>query len=151
MARFVHVLNRRLEKEPHFVARRQNVKSFGIDPDHRPGISSGVLPDRTAVIVVHVLNNAGFLLGGERVRKHQFLRFDPVDLAESADESNPNWLQTKEFKIVGLLVLPRGWEVSEIAIRSVRVLFGNRPSIGEPGDAASRLDVVALAPALEHG
>src|SRR5437867_2557807 len=102
------------------------------------------------MIIIHVLDDSRFLCGRKRIRRHEFGGFDPINLAESADESDANEVEPEKLEIMRLRVLTGRGKVSEVALASIFRFFRSYLSrIRKTCEAASRLYIIGIAVALE--
>src|SRR5262245_56913261 len=113
---FPHIADRGLESEPKFLASLEQINTVSIDTDHLRRVTLTVVPQRIAMVIVHVLNDLQFLRRRIWIFCHKLVSFYPVDLAKSGNESNPHEFQPEKREIMSLVILSRGWKVSEISI-----------------------------------
>src|SRR5207253_32709 len=60
-------------------------------------------------------------------------------------EPHANRLEPEERKIVSLIVLPRGWEITEVSLSNAGVRFRDRTGIPDVRHAPLRLNIIRTA------
>ena len=96
---------------------------------------------RFFVVIVHVIDDPGLLIKGERVPGDEFVGFDPEDLAESADETDAHGFQAEEREVVSLFILPGRRKVSKVTLSNGRLRRSQWTCICDASDAAASLHV----------
>src|SRR5262245_56428027 len=95
LSRLFHGADLRVKAEPQFCAGSEQVKALSIDSGHHSRCAGGITLECRGMIVIHVLHDPRLLLKREWVLRHEFVRFDPVNLAESSDEPDANGSQAE--------------------------------------------------------
>jgi len=134
-----------------FLPALSTSKTVSIDPDHLRRVTLTVVPQRIAMVMVHVLNDLQFLRRRKWIFRHKSVSFYPEDLPKSGNESNPHDFQPEKREIMSLVILPRGWKVPEVSIWNVHFVAADRPSVGDARDAGLRLHVIRIATVLNDG
>src|SRR6476619_6327848 len=95
-AGFFHVGDGSCEWDADFSVASQDIKAFRIEANHLHGRIACDAAKRLRVVLIHVLENSGFLDGGKRVRFCKFPGAKPIDLSEAPDESDAHRLETEK-------------------------------------------------------
>src|SRR5437867_9020982 len=96
------------------------------------------------MIFIHMLKDSRFLRRGERILRDELIRFNPVDPAESADESHADKLETKKFEVVRPCVVSGLGNVPEVALANILLILAERACICNTSEAPSRLHVAGV-------
>src|SRR5439155_25923139 len=115
----------------------QHVESLGIDPNHNDRLGAGVVPQGGHVIVVHMLEDSRFLRRGERILQDELIRFNPVNPAESADESHADEIEAEKFEVVRPCILSGLWKAAEVALANIVLMRAERACVCNTGKAPS--------------
>ena len=136
------ITDRSVESEPDLPGGFEHIETLGVDAGHLRRSAPAILPQRIAMVIVHVLNDSRFLRRGKWIFRHEFAGFYPADPSKSTDESNPYELKPENREGMRLVILTCGWKVSEVSLASVGSIITDRPDIGHAGDAAPCLHVI---------
>src|SRR5439155_16139967 len=61
----------------------EHIETLGVDAGHLRRSAPAILPQRIAMVIVHVLNDSRFLRRGKWICRHEFAGFYPVDPSKS--------------------------------------------------------------------
>src|SRR5438046_9445068 len=134
--------DRSVESEPDLPGGFEHIETLGVDAGHLRRSAPAILPQRIAMVIVHVLNDSRFLRRGKWICRHEFAGFYPVDPSKSTDESNPYELKPENREGMRMVVLTCGWNVSEVALATAGSLMTERPEIGDAADPAASLRAI---------
>src|SRR5262249_37730691 len=112
LSSFVHRADRGFEPESAFAAGfQQDIKAIRVDTNHDRVLAAAIMSERFMVIVVHVRQYPRLLRRRKRILQRQFISFNPEDLAKAANEPDPNRFESKERKVMRLIVWRGGREI----------------------------------------
>ena len=94
------------------------------------------------MVLVHVLDGAGFRLCVEGIGAQKIVSLNPVNFSESTDKTRPVQLQEIEIKVVGFMVIPRLGKKPVITRRRVVIFRGQGHGLPQISDAAILLAVI---------
>src|ERR1043166_4089043 len=61
----------------------EHIETLGVDAGHLRRSAPAILPQRIAMVIVHVLNDSRFLRRGKWIFRHEFAGFYPADPSKS--------------------------------------------------------------------